>query len=76
MNDEIGVNVMSQAVKASELCELFNDIGLPVEPAGLERKEAVDVLTNLSRAIKLLLVSGHLDREKLAEALELAEELE
>lgn len=64
-----------KGVKAEELDEYFTDIGLLNAPDDAEDDAIRENYMLIHRALKLLLVSGNLDREKLAQAIELAENL-
>lgn len=65
----------SEGIKAEELDEYFTDIGLLNSPDDANDDEIRENYMLIHRALKLLLVSGNLDREKLAQAVELAENL-
>ena len=65
--------VSNHAVKVDDLDALFHDIGLLTDPVTADGDVVREESLVLHRALKLLLVSGKLDKNALILAVELAE---
>ncbi|RUR48838.1 hypothetical protein [Vreelandella populi] len=65
----------NEGMPCDELDSFLDDVGLLTDPVDADDQAVRENYMLIHRAIKLLLVSGNLDREKLAQAIELAENL-